>query len=300
LLILLILLLGFTHKVRGEKSFYTNGEIINCYQKVLLQSGNQINLLNIGGLTSFRFNKGTGSLQTTHIRIQIADGNGGYIDFLDAGGGITLEDDNFQWIDIPQELFQVIPLQVDGGNIINTNLFTFRNVTSAKLTLYSSLDINDVIQEIDLNFFNSLDEAITFEPENGSCFKYDPFNLKASTLLDGLCGTSDLKLEPVPSNPLISQLASSYDLNLPWNFSETFKSIPVVSNINVGNHCEDCLNIAAPYSSPSPVTCGCTSFQLTFTLEPCFNALGNCPPLVLEKEIEICCRCDIRSIPPSH
>jgi hypothetical protein len=298
-LVLLISLLGFTNNARGEKSFFTDGEIINCYQNVLLHSGNQINLLNIGGLTSFRFNKGTGNLQTTHIRIQISDGNGGYIDLIDAGGGLTLEDDNFQWIGIPQELFQVIPLQVDDGTIINTNSFTFGNVTSAKLTLYSSLDINYLIREIDLNFFNSLDEAFTFEPEDGSCFKYDPFSLRASTLLDGLCGTSDLKLEPVPSNPLLPQLAPSYDLDFPWDFG-FFKTIPVSKSFNVGDHCDYCLTIAVPHSSPSPVTCGCTSFNLTFTLQPCNGATSECPPLEMSEEIEVCCSCDIRGTPPAH
>jgi hypothetical protein len=285
---------------KADVNFVTNGQITSCYQDVLLGSGSQINLLNIGGTTSFRFDETTSAtLYTEYVRIQISDGNGGYIDLLDAGGGLTLEDINFQWTSFPTDVFPIIPFKTVDGNIINTNSFTFGNVTSAKLTLYDGFGAQHVLQEIDLNFFSTLDEAFTFEPENSSCFKYDPFNLRASTFLDGLCGTSDLKLEPLASNPLASQLASSYDLDFPWEFG-LFKSIPVSSNINVGDHCDNCLAIAAPYYVPNPVTCGCTSFSLTFTLMPCDGVTLECPPLEMSKEIEICCSCDIRATPPAH
>ena len=291
----------FGKNARAEKHFSTNGELISCYQRNFLQSGGGgFNLLKLGGATSFRFdNTNSATLQVHHIRIEVSDGNGGYNDLFDIGGGLTLEDGNFQWVHFPEDIFPIIPIQLNDGNIINTNTFTFGNVASAKLTLFGAFGINHIIQEIDLTFFNSLEEAFTLEPENNSCYLYDPFNLRASTLLDGLCGTSNIKLEPLATNPLISQLASSYDLDLPRELDEFNKSVLVNEAIDVGDHCDGC-NWAAPHNAPDPVTCGCTSFTLTFTLMPCNGITAECPPLEMSKEIEICCRCDVRSSIPGH
>ena len=308
LIFILSAVVGVTN---ANTNFITNGFIKNCYQKVdLSQQGVTFNLLNIGGAGVFNFGSNgmpphTG-FKTEFIRIQVMEyGSSSYQDLYTLGGGLSLQDATFNWVNHTNNglTFPVIEMKkyIEGSSnyVINTNSFTFGSYQSVKLTIIEQSNSHD----INLNLFETLDEVITLAPsDNKSCFRFDPFSLDVTTILDGLCvgvGTgSKVKLSPKPNSPIIPYLGSPFPYEEVVILNGLNKSDEVEYYINNSTWCDQCINFFVRWDHPVPVPCGCADFDLEFTLYPCIDSSPNCPPLVLNKTIQICCSCDIRQIPP--
>lgn len=295
-------------EVTASTNFATYGNIENCYQRMDLGANSgTFGFLNLGGNGQFRFSQ-TGSpphinLTTDFVRIEVSDGNGSYQDLFDLGGGLSLADVNFNWVNhtFNGVTFPVIQIKKseNGSYIVNNNWFTFGDVSTARLTIFQGG--SEIIT--DLNFFNTLDEAVTFQPgDSGSCYKFDPFSLNSVTGLDGLCnpiGSSRVTISPLPGTPIESYMPANSSLVLDV-FKFSSKNTTSTGNFDVSDWCDDCFLIFMPYVPGPPFPCGCTGFTLNFTLLPCTNSPPECETLTLTKTIQICCRCDIRSSPPLH
>jgi hypothetical protein len=288
---------------KATVDFSTYGTLESCYQSKDFNTGNgQIfTFLNMGGSGQFRFGTYGGNMQVYYARIEVLDQNGVYQDIVNLGGGSGLSSGIFDWVTHVQNgnSFPAIEIlkTVNGQELLNTGWFAFGNYPSARIT---SLDeFGATLRVSDLNFVNTLEEAVSFEPTEGSCFQFTPFNLSASTLLDGLCNFvgSNVELKPVSGSPIEPYLSSNFSLSFPV-FQGGSKATDKTQNIGINNWCDQCAGISAEHHQPGPITCGCADFELTFTLEPCDGAPAECLPLSFTKNIQICCSCDIRSSAP--
>lgn len=301
---MILLSLGFLPgRVHANSDFATYGFIENCYQRMDLGANDgTVNFLNLGGNGQFRFgqigNPPHITLTTSFVRIEVSDISGNYNDLFNLGGGLSLSDVNFDWVDYTYDgdtfpVIQIKNTQGGGSYTVNNNWFTFGNVPSARLTIFEA----GYPVSTDINFYNTLDEALTFQPgNNGSCYKFNEFNLNSITELDGLCnpiGGSTVNITPLPGSPIESYLQPNFSLTFEvFRFSD--KSTASNAIINTGDWCDQCIGLGVP-AGPNPVPCGCADFTFTYTLLPCDGAPAECQPLTVTKTIQICCQCDIRS-----
>lgn len=242
-----------------------------------------------------------------YARIEVLDQNGVYQDIVNLGGGSGLSSGIFDWVTYVQNgnSYPVIELRklVNGQYSVNTEWFAFGNYPSARIT---SLDkFGGTLRVSDFNFVNTLEEAVTFEPIGSDCLQFTPFSLNTSTLLDGLCNWtgSNVELKPVSGSPIESYLSSNFSLSFPVFQGGSVsqggsKTTDKTFNIGISTWCDECASISAEHHQPGPIPCGCADFELTFTLEPCDLAPAECLPLSFTKNIQICCRCDIRGSAP--
>lgn len=295
-----------TPNSQGERTqFWSHGAIANCYQFLEFDpfAGTR-NLLNLNGSIDFRFTDFGSpphfSLTTEVVRIQVLDG-GIFKDITDLGLGLTLEDDDFEWIyDFEFEGATFPVIEVDGPDndpnipFINPNTFTLGSYTQVKFTYFNDQGGKDGENTFDL--INTAEEAFQMNP-TGSCYTFTPFSFDMSSILDGLCSPSITATLSVPPG----SSGASY---LPPNFSQitTLNSDGSGSNsFNIPNStwCDQCIGAFAPYTLPDPVPCGCMDMTMTITIEPCNTAPSNCPDLELELDLEVCCSCDVRESPPN-
>ena len=212
-----------------------------------------------------------------------------YFDYRNSG----LADSRFYYPffqnDILEELVTLYYVDENGIGSTNGNWFTFEsNVKSVKISFYK--DFNDQTTLESTFNFNLLEPSEAFSIENiggESCFSFDNFHASWSTILDGFC-SQDLsgKITPVPP--------FGNDVNPDFEYHINFDGAIDISS-SFANFCDDCNNAHAPAGLSYEQPCGCLDFELT--IEPCNNTNpGDCPPLILDLDIMICCECDVRNI----
>lgn len=290
--------------VFSKPHLLTAGFLESCYQRIDFASSNsQTKFVFNDGTTNFNFGQiGSPSsgvnLRTDMIRIQVRDSNGLLVDLLNLGRGLSLSDSIFNWVWIGDSV-PLIEIKKDIGlpdYVVNTNSFTFGDTESATITTYSGMTINETVH---ISFINDLSSAFQTTPANSaSCYKFNPFSMDFSTLLDDLCEGVDIELSLPQNSPAASYFPPNYsytDNGIFGPFSVE-KTINISDNIPFGNWCHDaCYNIGAP-PGPEPVPCGCVDFNLKITLKSC----KNCPDLDVNTTIPICCSCDIRGPYPEN
>ncbi|MFT4523659.1 MAG: hypothetical protein ACI8ZN_002614 [Bacteroidia bacterium] len=158
-----------------------------------MNTGEKKNVLNLGGTAEFSFTDYGPpphiNLAPKFVRIQVLDPSSGVLVDITTLGGLTLEYDNFEWVDktVDGVTFPVMSMRegLIGPNYsVNPNKFTFGDVASAKLTTYSLISNPEVLKTLDINLINTLEEAFDVKPSNDqTCYRYNPFNIDISTIL---------------------------------------------------------------------------------------------------------------------
>ena len=117
------------------------------------------------------------------------------------------------------------------------------------------------------------------------CLTFDHFQMNGGVNLDGLCGKVRNELA-LPSN----------GIDPPEVVSDEFEFGNHVTFDYLGDHCEECLEMAAEAYpiNESPISCGCRDFVLKTTIQPCYGKEHICEPLIIYEDVQVCCRCDIR------
>lgn len=157
------------------------------------------------------------------------------------------------------------------------------------------------LKQYDLDFiFKEFNDIIEIKPtEENGCFTFDNFKFKSDINVEGLCVSPFYKLKY--PNLVYNNNILPIDV-LPYN---NMLNSPIY-NINKpsANYCLDLITttILPPGNYPNPVPLGCIEFDMEITLLPCeyYESDPNCPPLVLNKKINICCSCDIRPSNPNN
>ena len=117
------------------------------------------------------------------------------------------------------------------------------------------------------------------------CLTFEHFQMNGGVNLDGLCGEVKNELA-LPSN----------GIDPPEVVSDQFYFGDYVTFDYLGDHCEECLEMAAEAYpiNESPISCGCRDYVLKTSLMPCYGKEHICEPLVIYEDVQVCCECDIR------
>jgi hypothetical protein len=168
-------------------------------------------------------------------------------------------------------------------SVSKVEIYTYFETTGTGGTIYVSSN------KTEINFTSAQNAFNVSNTSGNSCQTFDDFNASVANILDGFCGNITSKITDHPFNVAYppTGLEISYSLGDDANLS-AFE-----------NHCDQCNNVSAPPPSqmPNPVTCGCVLFNMELTIEPC-PEYYQCPSLILDYDIQICCRCDVRSQDP--
>lgn len=296
----------------SNSNFATTGALHNCYQRIdqIGSGGNNLNFLNLNGTVPFWFDRyydGPGNTLMTHyLRIQVSTDGLLYYDINNAypGSGEILEDELFSWVYTTNgtPLIEVQKYDVSTGQWrINNNIFYFgdsTNVfTSARITIYGEGQQNLGFPPQEINLINDLEDVwdMSATPTNGDlCLTFDNFSIQSNTILDQLCG-AEISISADPLSDINSWLPNDYKYTYSlFNNSKGNSREP--QNFPKGEYCNDCYEIDTQYG-PNPVPCGCNLFKVEFKLLPCPGSPPECQPITIEKNIEICCKCDIRTSP---
>jgi hypothetical protein len=142
-------------------------------------------------------------------------------------------------------------------------------------------------------------------PIQDSCFTFDNFKMRFNPKINGLCKEPIIHLiypTGIGVNTIDSIRIFEYQyvpppaIGGPSYFVQTYPQ----------NYCQDILTSTLPYPQnyPNRIPAGCMTFNIRIRLRPCdipFNVTyPNCPDLIINKPIEICCSCDIRTPNPNN
>jgi hypothetical protein len=289
LILVFLLCFGGLIAQNGNQSL----KLTNCFQTVDLDGGTK----NIIPFVDYQFLQ-TGASFYDLVSIEAFDINGIQTTFNYDG----LTEPPFQlWLNVPISTppdpaivhKDAVELYINGQN--NTGKFSFGNdVDYIVITPLNVDESGNVFSTIPTTLqFTTLLEAITFESEQ-SCFTFDNFKLNLDNILDGFCGDYHFDLK--------KHWSDIADPNDPANVHEDLNIGVETDLINFDDHCAECLGMSAepPSVNPDPVPCGCRTFEIDLTIEPCPAYLPeDCDDLHIFTQIDICCECDIRSSEPS-
>ena len=307
----LILLFGLVVNLFGLIKSDTSGQdatntphLINCYQDIPINAGQEINLLRTG-FTQFKF-VGTSSPRYLQITGYLEDGSlwgpdgtgelWGYYGLTD-----NLFSDYYLTVlngDNEGNQIRVVELYTfeegSGGIIKNPNYFNFPEFVSyMDLVLFNPNQSGNYLpgDTIRVNLLSN-EEAINIEPvtDENECVTYTNFKTSIDMNLSYFCGniTYSINIKPEDSH--------SYPVNETGEFTPGGNQN---ENIPFDDYClSDCGNVTADPGS-GPIPCGCRLFDLETTILPCDDKITdpNCPPIEFSKEIRICCSCDITFYP---
>ena len=133
-----------------------------------------------------------------------------------------------------------------------------------------------------VNFVDPV-EAITITPNNTDCFTFSNFNFNSVVDLDGLCKT--------PRYEVVYYEGGEYPLGPEMTPGNSY-------SLDQRNFCNPpALDPSEPCEFPRPCP-RCTNLYLKITIEPCENFMfdPNCPDLVINYPITICCFCGNESV----
>ena len=135
--------------------------------------------------------------------------------------------------------------------------------------------------------FRTAKEAIQVNPitDEYGCVSYDNFKTSYKNNLTGFCGGIRFTVESIHEPGTYGDLISKTDELTPGS--------PLPYNVPFDNYCsETCHPMKLPVGGH--IDCGCREFNLKTIVYPCSENKENpnCPPLEINKLIEICCVCD--------
>jgi hypothetical protein len=262
------------------------GEIITCYQRVDMDSGKNIKLLNFGGAPTISLSAGPSAGTAFHYftirQYNTASSSYHFLSFPPGTGWPFIElNDPDNGGDVRAYLH----------NYSSLSTLTFSTAESLIITLYAeSTDpvtgetIHTVAgQNITIDFV-SFEESFDFKTHNQSCFTYDNFQFKKNvTNLEGLCNNPSYELRLPPGAP--------NTMGLPNNFSRTISFGDFASqSITIPINQEECTN--PNYGCQASDPCGCIDFDIDIHLFPCYPRNPNCPEVTtVSKRVTVCCRC---------
>jgi hypothetical protein len=155
----------------------------------------------------------------------------------------------------------------------------------------------EYFEEKTLDFqFVGADESFSISPTSNSCFTFNNFKFNFLNDLEGLCKMPDFKMT-IPNSLMptgFETITIEPNNGLPYGPSY---NIPQPS----AGYCNQFSNqVLPPGYYPNPVPSGCLDFTFNITILPCNDREGDndCPPLIINKTIKICCSCDIRQPQP--
>lgn len=180
--------------------------------------------------------------------------------------------------------YEIIYFDENGNQIQSTQVSTFGNIqVPANIP---SLQINPInntggwagYYPAIATFVDPLD-AFDLTPFNEDCFTYNNFGFNAILNLDGLCKPDLLTYE------LFSNINGQ---KIPFGPTELEPGISY--SIDGTEFCYPPFQEPCELPPPCPK---CTDFTIEITIYPCeeMQTDPNCPPLLIEYPIEICCFC---------
>jgi hypothetical protein len=276
-------------------------EVSTCFQTITDVNGKNIKLLKSNGQRSFKVRSagGTGAVYGVMI-----DGLDPDDYFVSPNLGTTYElvrQSLLDSLDYPM-VYWNFPQAADGSLVFTLDPSTVSNIVNITIIKEQLVFINGqpsgfryVAQEFDIEFVDDEDIEMDIVPSNGkTCLRFDDYSFDLNFFgLEGLCVRPDYKLT---SNNALNPGYLGLPLN--WTSGEFTPTngwpvIPV--NCTSEPNGPECATVP---NMPEPVPCKCVDFNLQIELYSCTGDYIDCPPILLNKLIKICCLCDVR--PPNN
>jgi len=144
-------------------------------------------------------------------------------------------------------------------------------------------------EKFEVEFIDESEIEVDIVPTNGkSCLTFDDYAFDLNFLnLDGMCVIPTYKLTSKSQYPGYLGLPLNWE-SIPFS-SSTWPNIPAnCANEPNGPEC------TANGNEPEPVPCKCINFDLEIKLDACNGDYIECPTIVINRDIKICCSCDVR------
>lgn len=274
-------------------------KIVNCFQELPLTPGATYNMLR-SDFQKIIVGNGTPS----YLQIDAFQSDGSYYypfnEILESGY-YGLSGNGFKEA--------LLPVLSNQDSVVHVVELSKLNGTSGGLSTNSNqLILNSGISFLDLytfypiqgsntytrtgptriNFINP-EDAFDINPitDENNCVTFDNFKTNFTSNLPGFCGGIDFRLEALPDD-------NEYYLKRESDWFFPGNNVPI-SGTGFDSYCsEACDNMGVPQGS-AKTKCGCKSYVLAVRIKPCYTMEENpnCPPIIVKKQIEICCTCDL-------
>ena len=184
--------------------------------------------------------------------------------------------------------YQVTYFDENGNQIQTTQVSNFgtlqipSNIPSALINPLNNTGGWAGYSPANITFIDPL-EAFEISPNNGDCFTFSNFSFNSVVDIDGLCET--------PSYQVVYYEGGEYPLGPEMTPGNSY-------SLDERNFCNPpALDPSEPCEFPRPCP-RCTNLTLKITLKPCESSEydPNCPDLVINYPITICCFCGNESI----
>ena len=276
-----------------------------CFQLLEFDGLNQNK--NILRSSSYQFlYTANAAVNPDYWRIEVYDVNGlpmttNYVDM-----GL---DDGLFWpvINVPG-IGKIVKAQRESNGewITNNEVFHFDGdveyvtITSIQYKEFPPNSGNWIYQEESNYLHLSMKEAgevIDLRNNSGEgCYTFSNFNfaLTISESLEGFCGSFGEVCLELTQYPL--PVHSPYPYKRCAMLTENPNNLFAFDDFCM----ENCGDAIAPYYIQDPVPCGCMKFSLSAIIEPCIEAPEDCESAEILFDLNICCDCDVRIIPPAN